>query len=97
MPAMREMVIPCLTYDNVPVSFLKHGSGQDKDIVLVPQPTDSPRDPLNWPLWRRDLIFLIFATNSGVLSAWGEMLAPGYGVLAEQFNIVCSMGRKHLH
>ena len=86
-----------MTYDNVPVSFLKHGAGLDKDIVLVTQPTDSPRDPLNWPLWRRDLIFLIFAMNSGILSAWGEMLAPGYGVIAEQFNIVYYMRRKFLH
>jgi hypothetical protein len=64
------------------------------NIVLVPQPTESPRDPLNWPLWRRDLIFLIFAFNSAVIYGWAEMLAPGYGVLAKQFNIVTL---KHCH
>jgi MFS family permease len=68
---------------------LKHGVGRDKNIVLVPQPTDSPRDPLNWPLWKRDLIFAIFATNSAVLYAWAEMLAPAYAELATEFNIVC--------
>ena len=27
---------------------LKHGKGRDKDIVLAPQPSDDPNDPLNW-------------------------------------------------
>jgi len=76
------------------VSFLKHGAGKDRDIVLVPQPTGSPRDPLNWPLWRRDLIFFIFAFNSAVIYGWAEMLAPGYGALAQQFHIVCSIDRR---
>ncbi len=28
-------------------SNLKHGSGHDENIVLVPQPSDSPNDPLS--------------------------------------------------
>lgn len=28
-------------------SNLKHGSGRDENIVLVPQPSDSPSDPLS--------------------------------------------------
>jgi hypothetical protein len=70
------------------VSGLKHSTGKDKDIVLVPQPSESPRDPLNWPLWKRDLIFIIFCTSNSVIVSWSFMLAPGYGVLAEEFNIV---------
>lgn len=32
-------------------SFLKHDpTGR---IVLVPQPSDSPNDPYNWPRWRK--------------------------------------------
>lgn len=31
--------------------FLKHDpTGQ---VVLVPQPSDSPNDPYNWPRWRK--------------------------------------------
>lgn len=26
---------------------LKHGTGRDENIVLVPQPSDSPNDPLS--------------------------------------------------
>jgi len=35
----------------VPREILKRGTGRYKDIILVPQPSDSPNDPLNWPLW----------------------------------------------
>jgi len=85
---VRSPVPPPLSHAEIAVSWLKHGVGRDKNIVLVPQPTDSPRDPLNWPLWKRDLIFIIFAANSAVIYWWATMLTPGYGVLAQQFNIV---------
>lgn len=26
---------------------------KDGDIILIPQPSDSPNDPLNWPKWRK--------------------------------------------
>jgi hypothetical protein len=67
---------------------LRHGSGKDKDIILIPQPSASPRDPLNLPLWRKDFMFFIFAANSAVIGAWSLMLAPGYGVIAAEFQIV---------
>jgi hypothetical protein len=73
------------------VRSLKHSTGKDKDIILVPQPSDSPRDPLNWPLWKRDFMFLIFSSNSAVVGAWSFMLTPGYGLIAEEFGIVCPL------
>lgn len=27
-------------------------------VVLIPQPSDDPRDPLNWPMWRKVLATL---------------------------------------
>jgi hypothetical protein len=32
---------------HIPRELLKHGTGQFKDVILVPQPSDSPNDPLN--------------------------------------------------
>lgn len=29
-------------------------------IILVPQPSNDPNDPLNWPLWVRDLLSLLY-------------------------------------
>ncbi|GAA5976187.1 hypothetical protein JCM11641_001075 [Rhodosporidiobolus odoratus] len=33
----------------------------DGKTVLVPQPSDDPRDPLNWPQWKKHTILLIVA------------------------------------
>lgn len=38
-------------YAEIPRGALKHGKGRYKDVILVPQPSDSPNDPLNWPQW----------------------------------------------
>jgi MFS family permease len=68
-------------------SALKHGKGRNKDIVLVPQPSESPRDPLNWPTWKKDLALLIISIDTAVVGAWGPMISPGYGLMSEQFHI----------
>lgn len=39
---------------------IKQTIHRGKTIILVPQPSDDPNDPLNWPLWVRDLITLLF-------------------------------------
>ncbi|KAL2072383.1 hypothetical protein VTL71DRAFT_11726 [Oculimacula yallundae] len=33
---------------------VKHMEGSKSDIVLVPQPTRDPNDPLNWSRWRKE-------------------------------------------
>ena len=40
-------------------SALRHGKGKDSDVVLVPQPSNSPNDPLNWSTWVRDVNLLV--------------------------------------
>ncbi|KPM39823.1 hypothetical protein AK830_g6737 [Neonectria ditissima] len=44
---------------------LKKARGNDADTVLVPQPSSDPNDPLNWPLYQRDLVLLLlcYCTN----------------------------------
>ncbi|KAF2480965.1 major facilitator superfamily domain-containing protein [Neohortaea acidophila] len=44
-------------------------------IILVPQPSDDPDDPLNWPLWRRDLIVGILCLLSVIASTLSPLLA----------------------
>jgi hypothetical protein len=34
-------------YSDIPRDELKHGTGRYKDVILVPQPSDDPNDPLN--------------------------------------------------
>ena len=32
---------------------LKHGTGRNAHIVLVPQPSEDPNDPLNWSTYKK--------------------------------------------
>lgn len=54
-------------------SALKHAKGRNSDIVLVPQPSDSPRDPLNWPQWKKELLLVIISIDTAVVGAWGKL------------------------
>lgn len=37
-------------------AHLKHD--ETGKIVLVPQPSDSPQDPYNWPKWKKEMFML---------------------------------------
>jgi hypothetical protein len=68
-------------------THLKHGTGKHAHIVLVPQPSEDPNDPLNWSLWKRDLIFLILCYGAVLTSATLiPMLNPATVVLATIFD-----------
>jgi hypothetical protein len=34
-------------YEQIPRELLKHSTGRYEHVILVPQPSDSPNDPLN--------------------------------------------------
>ena len=54
-------------------------------IILVPQPSDDPNDPLNWPLWKRDLITFILSSTAIFATALGPILAANTIELATYF------------
>ncbi|KAI6836908.1 hypothetical protein KC332_g449 [Hortaea werneckii] len=66
---------------------LKHGTGRFSHVVLIPQPSDSPNDPLNWPLWKKDLILFITSMNASIVGAYGPMLGPGFVPISAQLGI----------
>ncbi|KAL0258110.1 hypothetical protein SLS55_007282 [Diplodia seriata] len=72
---------------DIPADHLKHGTGKFSHILLVPQPSDSPNDPLNWPLWKKDMILLIVGFAAGVVGAYGPMLGPGFVPISQQLGI----------
>jgi MFS family permease len=57
------------------VTGLKMDTSGPVPIILVPQPSDDPNDPLNWPLWKRDLITLILSLTAIFGTALGPILA----------------------
>ncbi|KAL8878277.1 MAG: hypothetical protein Q9198_003872 [Flavoplaca austrocitrina] len=66
--------------DALPLKYDKSNA-----IILVPQPTDDPNDPLNWPLWKRDVILLILSTMSVIASTLSPLLAANTVTLAIYF------------
>jgi len=81
-------------------NLLKHDpTGQ---IVLVPQPSDSPNDPYNWARWKKELFTVViaygcgcvggrqkmlFACNKLTIAAVGPLLTPAFVPLAEEFGV----------
>ncbi|KAF3406545.1 hypothetical protein DPV78_000335 [Talaromyces pinophilus] len=74
-------------YAHIPKDQLKHGKGRFAHIILVPQPSDDPNDPLNWPQWQKELILLIIGLSAGVVGAFGPMLSPGFVEVAADLKI----------
>ncbi|KAA8903602.1 hypothetical protein FN846DRAFT_908060 [Sphaerosporella brunnea] len=66
-------------------THLKHGRD---NILLVPWPSNSPNDPLNWPLWKRDLTLFILCFCSATPAIVGPAVA---GVLVKEFHTSYSM------
>lgn len=56
---LSEELTPELTTET-----LRHGTGKDVDIVLSPQPSQDPNDPLNWPHWKKEVIVAILSLGA---------------------------------
>ncbi|KAI1154782.1 major facilitator superfamily transporter [Nemania diffusa] len=63
------------TVDTTESAGLKCDRSGPVPIILNPQPSDDPNDPLNWPLWRRDLITLVLSLTAIFATALGPILA----------------------
>ncbi|KAF2260364.1 MFS general substrate transporter [Lojkania enalia] len=64
---------------------------RDGNIILQPQPSDSPNDPLNWsPAWKISIMFIL-AFSSGVTTALGPMVTPGIHVVARKYHVSLDM------
>lgn len=59
----------------------------DGKIVLDPQPDDSLNDPLNWPVWRRDMALLSLGLHSLLGGGMTPILAAGYQDVMESYNV----------
>ncbi|SCU89514.1 LANO_0D05248g1_1 [Lachancea nothofagi CBS 11611] len=55
-------------------------------IILNPQPSESKRDPLNWPIWRRDLALIVVGWHCFVGGGQTSILAAGTSGLAKEFD-----------
>jgi hypothetical protein len=46
-------------------------TAKDGKTVLIPQPSDDPRDPLNWPTWRKHVTLLVICI-AGAMGDYGS-------------------------
>lgn len=58
-----------------------------EERVLVPQPSESPRDPLNWSRIKKELCFLTILLGSFATGSLGPLFVPGFAVLAAHFDV----------
>ncbi|CAG7934285.1 unnamed protein product [Penicillium olsonii] len=72
----------------------------ESEIVLHPKPTQDPNDPLNWPLWRKNLNFalvsyyvvMVLALIDVATVTWGPLnleLGFSYGLLTDSYAAGC--------
>ncbi|KAA8567515.1 hypothetical protein EYC84_007991 [Monilinia fructicola] len=57
------------------------------EIVLNPQPSESPNDPLNWSTATKMAILLILALTAGVTVSLGPMITTGSEDIATSFGV----------
>ncbi|KAB5511517.1 serine/threonine kinase 16 [Coniochaeta sp. 2T2.1] len=74
-------------FSDLPRERLKHGTGRYRDVILVPQPSNSPNDPLNWPQWQKEMILVIVGLSAAVVGAYGPMLSPGFVEVSQNLGI----------
>ncbi|KAJ5887744.1 major facilitator superfamily domain-containing protein [Penicillium taxi] len=84
-------------YSGIDPGLLKHDS--TGKIVLVPQPSDSLRDPYNWPRKKKELFTLTYAWGCGCvggrsmtqsLTPVGPLLGGAFVPLAKDFGVSLS-------
>jgi hypothetical protein len=68
--------------DDAQFSHLK----RDGHIVLQPQPSDSPNDPLNWRPRHKWLMLTLLVVTMVTIGATHSMITTGYRKLAEEYN-----------
>ncbi|KAI0447686.1 hypothetical protein F4803DRAFT_272949 [Xylaria telfairii] len=65
-----------------PKRNLKYGVGKFARVELSPQPSEDPNDPLNWPLWKRNLNFFALLSVVAVVGAMKTALISVHNVIA---------------
>jgi MFS family permease len=59
----------------------------DGKFVLNPQPDDSPNDPLNWPIWRRNTALFALGVYSMIGGGLTPILAAGFRDVSETYHV----------
>ncbi|KAL1792815.1 hypothetical protein ACET3X_009322 [Alternaria dauci] len=65
---------------------LKRGTGRDADVILIPQPSEDPNDPLNWSYTKKLVIMIIVSYGSVLYAAvLSPLLSPALVLIAADY------------
>ncbi|KAI0873566.1 hypothetical protein GGS24DRAFT_385303 [Hypoxylon argillaceum] len=67
-----------------PKRNLKYGVGKYSTVELSPQPSEDPNDPLNWPLWKKNLNFTVLLSMVALVGAMKTALVSVHSVIARR-------------
>ncbi|ANB12399.1 Hol1p [Sugiyamaella lignohabitans] len=56
-------------------------------IVLNPQPHNDPNDPLNWPIWKRDIALGVIGFQSFIIGGMSPLLAAAFTIMSIEFDV----------
>jgi len=73
-------------YDGLELNKLKHGTGRNSHIILVPQPSEDPNDPLNWPQWKKHMVFFVLVYGTVICGALGPLVSADTVQMAAEFD-----------
>src|SRR5215471_8268559 len=80
------MVIP-ISYSTAKSSATHHlKSKENSDIVLLPQPTNDPNDPLNWSAWKKAVAILSILWFSGMGGWIVGGISPAIVIIGKEFD-----------
>ncbi|GAA6035278.1 hypothetical protein JCM8097_008795 [Rhodosporidiobolus ruineniae] len=82
--------IAAALYEGVDLNALKHGKGKHEHIVLVPQPSEDPNDPLNWSTAKKWTTFMVLLYGTTLCGALGPLVSAGQVELAADFGVSLS-------
>ncbi|KAL4808548.1 major facilitator superfamily domain-containing protein [Aspergillus unguis] len=87
VPGTVDILEKARSEDQLPAydSNLKYDRSGSEPILLVPQPSDDPNDPLNWPLWKRDLTLFSLSLVAVLCATTSSIMAAGTITLARYF------------
>ncbi|KAH8804915.1 major facilitator superfamily domain-containing protein [Xylogone sp. PMI_703] len=54
---------------------------------MLPRPSESPLDPLNWPKWKKDLAFSSLCLSTAVVAVLKNIFVTSNAVIATQCNV----------
>jgi hypothetical protein len=60
--------------------MMRHGT-----LELDPLPSSSPRDPLNWPTWKKDVHVLMVAFHAMMTTFTAASIIPGFHSFASKY------------